>query len=175
MKKSYIVALIFIGVVLVGMIAYYFINKYGPGSDNAQVKKRVEYILESYGAKNHNSSTWSNFKPLETDLDAGYDAIYLCKTLRKETYDDEEIARKSILQGVVFDIEKVEKKDLNIIVTVEMTCVDKSTGTCCFVFERANGMWQLDPGYVMQALYVGNGIGGSGSIVGDILDYISAL
>ena len=109
MKKSYIIALIFIGVVLIGMVAFYFLNKYGPGSDNAQVKKRVEYILESYGAINHNSSTWSNYKPLETDLDIGTDCISLCYTLRKERYDTEELARQSILQGVVFDIEKVEK------------------------------------------------------------------
>lgn len=175
MKKSYIIALIFIGVVLIGMVAFYFLNKYGPGSDNAQVKKRVEYILESYGAINHNSSTWSNYKPLETDLDIGTDCISLCYTLRKERYETEELARQSILQGVVFDIEKVEKKDQYMIVTVELTCVDKTKGTCYFVFERTNGIWQLDPGYVREALYVGNGIGGTGTIVGDILDYLAAL
>ena len=175
MKKSYIVALIFIGVVLIGMVAFYFINKYGPGSDTAQVKKRVEYILESYGAVNHNGSTWSNYKPLETDLDCGVDPISLCYTLRKERYETEDLARKSILQGVVFDIDSVKEKDGYMIVTVDMTCVDKSKGTCYFVFERSAGMWKLDTTYVLQALYIGNGIGGTGTLVGDILDYIAAL
>ena len=46
MKKSYKIALVFIILAVVGIIAYYFISTYGPGSERAQIKKRVEYVLE---------------------------------------------------------------------------------------------------------------------------------
>ena len=74
MKKSYIIALIFIGILVIGMIAYYFISTYGPGSERAQMKKRVEYVLESYGAINHDDGTWSTYSNNPADLQANVSA-----------------------------------------------------------------------------------------------------
>ncbi|MBO4687347.1 MAG: hypothetical protein J5636_02430 [Clostridiales bacterium] len=177
MKKSYIVALICIGVVVIGMIAFYFISTYGPGSENAEIKKRVEYLLESYGARNDKSGTWSSYEPKEEDLDIGDSAIYLCKTLKRGKYETEEEARANLLAGVYFKIDKVEKEGKTYVVTVTMTRLDQSWGTAYIIFDydQLKGEYVLMKESGVQAMYVGNGIGGSGDIAGDILDYVISL
>ena len=175
MKKSYIAALIFIGVTLIAIIAYYFISTYGPGSENAQMKKRVEYILESYGAINSKDGTWSNYKPLETDLVGDTSAKGLASMVKRPRYDTEKETREGLLLGDTFKIEEVEKKDDYYVVTVTLKRVDGTNGTTYFIFEKIKGEWVLDPSCIDTAVYVGNGIGGSGDIIGDILDYVIAM
>lgn len=177
MKKSYIIALICIAVVVIGIIVYHVVSTYGPGSENAQIKKRVEYLLESYGARNDKGDTWSTYDPKEEDLDIGESAIYLCKTLKRGKYDTEEEAREHLLAGCYFKIEKVEKEDKTYLVTLRITRLDQSYGTAYIIFDydQLKGEWVLMPESAVQAMYVGNGIGGSGDIVGDILDYVVSL
>ena len=169
MKKSYIIASsIFLGLAVIGMIAYYCISTYGPGSDRAQMKKRVEYVLESYGAINHNSGTWSTYKPNEGDLRANVSSKSLCSMIKRETYETEAEARKAILLGVIFDIEEVKRYDDKYVVTVNLTRTDKTDGICYFIFERKTGEWVLDGRCIELAAYVGNGMGGSGSTLLDL-------
>ena len=177
MKKSYIIALICIVVVVVGIIVYHLISTYGPGSENAQMKKRVEYLLESYGAKNDKSGTWSSYDPKEEDLDIGTPATHLCSVLERGKYETEEEAREHLLAGVYFKIEKVEKENGYYMVEVTMIRLDQSRGTCYILFEydKLKGEWVLLPESAEQAMYVGNGIGGSGDIASDILDYVISL
>ncbi|MBR3032972.1 MAG: hypothetical protein IKH92_08135 [Clostridiales bacterium] len=172
MKKKYIVALVFIVLAVIGMIAYYCISTYGPGSERAQMKKRVEYVLESYGAINHNKSTWSNYSPDGSDLKLGSSCRTLCSSLRNETYESEDDARAALLTGVVFDIDDVEKNDGNYVVTVKLTRKDKTDGVCYFIFERTGGGWELKSQCLEQAIYVGNGIGGTGSTLMDLLSML---
>ena len=86
MKKSYIVALIFIGLCVIGMIVYHVVSTYGPGSENAQMKKRVEYALEAYGALNDGSSTWSTYTPTEADLACHVSCKNLCRMFDRGDY-----------------------------------------------------------------------------------------
>ena len=176
MKKSYIIALICIVVVVIGIIVYHLVSTYGPGSENAQIKKRVEYLLESYGARNDKSGTWSTYDPKEEDLDIGESAIYLCKSLKRGKYETEE-ARENLLAGVYFKIDKVEKEENTYLVTITMTRLDQSKGTAYIIFDydQLKGEWILMHESAVQAMYVGNGIGGSGDIVGEILDYVTSL
>lgn len=173
MKKSYKIALVFIILVVVGIVAYHFISTYGPGSERAQIKKRVEYVLESYGAINHNKGTWSSYSPDGSDLNFGGSCRDLCVSLRNEKYDNEEDARYALLAGVIFDIDDVEKKDDYYIVTVKLTCRDKTESVAYFIFEKKLGEWVLDVRCVEQAVYAGNGIGGSGSTLMDIMSILS--
>lgn len=173
MKKSYKIALVFIILAVVGIIAYYFISTYGPGSERAQIKKRVEYVLESYGAINHNKGTWSTYSPDGSDLKIGGSFRSLCASLKNETYDNEDDARYALLAGVIFDIDKVEKEEEYYIVTVDLTCRDKQNTVCYFIFERKSGEWVLNRQCVEQAVYAGNGIGGTGSTLLDIMQILS--
>lgn len=173
MKKSYIIALIFIGIIVIGMIAYYFISTYGPGSEHAQIKKRVEYVLESYGAINNNKGTWSTYSDNPADLQANVSCKSLAIMFDKGTFEEEEEARSYLLMGVIFDIEKVEKIDGKYAVTVELTRADKSDGICYFVFEKKTGEWVLDPSCIELAVYVGNGVAGTGSMLLDLKDLIA--
>ena len=177
MKKSYIITLIVIGVVIVGIIIFHLISTYGPGSENAQMKKRVEYVLESYGAKNDKSGTWSTYKPKETDLDIGASAISLCSAFNRGRFDTEEEARTHLLAGVYYKIDEVKKEGHTFVVSVVMIRLDQTRGTCYFIFEydKLKGEWVLDPETAELAMYVGNGIGGSGDLAGDILDAVISL
>lgn len=175
MKKKYIAAIICIILAVIGMIVYYCLSTYGPGSERAQIKKRVEYILESYGAVNHNRGTWSNYSPDGSDLKMGVSCSSLCSSLRNETYNNEDDARSALLVGVIFDIDDVERKDDKYIVTVNLTRKDKTDGVCYFIFSRESGEWKLNSQCVEQAIYVGNGLGGSGSTLLDIMDILSGL
>ena len=175
MKKSYIIALIFIGVTLIGFIAYYFISTYGPGSENAQMKKRVEYVLEAYGAINSKDGTWSTYDPGEDDLQSGSSAKSLASAVKRPRYDTEKETREGLLLGVLFTIEKVEKEEDYYLVTVTMKRMDGTNGTTYFIFEKVKGEWILNPECIDSAVLVGNGIGGSGDIIGDILDIALTL
>ncbi|MBP5416220.1 MAG: hypothetical protein J6Y58_01725 [Clostridiales bacterium] len=172
MKKRYIVAIVCILLAVAGMITYYCISTYGPGSDRAQIKKRVEFILESYGAINHNKGTWSSYSPDGSDLKMGASCKDLCLSLRNETYDNEDDARKALLVGVIFDIDEVEKREDKYVVTVKLTRKDKTDGFCYFVYYRQSAEWKLNSQCVEQAVYVGNGLGGSGSTLLDIMDIL---
>lgn len=176
MKKSYIIALIFIGILVIGMIAYYFISTYGPGSERAQMKKRVEYVLESYGAINHDDGTWSTYSNNPADLQANVSAKSMAVMFKKGSYEDEKEARESLLVGVIFDIDKVEKKDGKYVVTVELTLPDKRVDTCYFLFEKKLGDWEMDPRCIELAVYVGNGYGQKevNSLM-DILDLVTSM
>ena len=176
MKKSYIIALIIIGVIVLGVLGYGWFTSYGPGSDKAQVKKRVEYCLESCGAINHNGSTWSTYKPDESDLEIGLSPISLCNFLGKEKFEDEELARQALLMGVIFDIDDVTRRDDTYIVTVELKRLDGSTGKTYFVFNKNFGSWDLNPSCLENAIYVGNGYGGdSGNLVDMVLGLLGTL
>lgn len=176
MKKSYIVAIIIIGVIVLGILGYGWFTSYGPGSDRAQVKKRVECCLESCGAINHNRSTWSTYKPDETDLELGLSAISLCSYLDKGNFEDEELAREALLMGVIFDIDDVTRNDDTYVVTVELKRVDGSVGKCYFVFEKNFGSWDLYESCLENAVYVGNGYGGdSGNLVDMVYSLLQGL
>ncbi len=176
MKKSYIIATIIIGVVVLGMLGYGWYTSYGPGSVKAQLKKRVECCLESCGAINHNRSTWSTYKPDESDLELGPSAISLCKYLDKGTFEDEELARQALLMGVIFDIDDVKRNDDLYIVTVELTRADGSVGICYFVFEKNFGSWDLNELSLENAVYIGNGYGSDASgFIDLVFDLLKAL
>ncbi|MBQ5967249.1 MAG: hypothetical protein IJL60_05675 [Clostridiales bacterium] len=176
MKKSYIVAIIILGVIVLGMLGYGWYTSYGPGSDKAQVKKRVEYCLESCGGINHNRSTWSTYKPEETDLELGTSAINLCSYLDKGDFEDEELARQALLMGVIFDIDEVNRRDDTYIVTVELKRVDGTTGKCYFIFDKKFGSWDLNKSCLENAVYVGNGYGGdSGDLMNLVFSLLEAL
>jgi tRNA-binding EMAP/Myf-like protein len=78
-----------------------------------------------------------------------------------------------LLAGVIFDIDKVEKEEEYYIVTVDLTCRDKQNTVCYFIFERKSGEWVLNRQCVEQAVYAGNGIGGTGSTLLDIMQILS--
>ena len=176
MKKSYIVAIIILGVIVLGILGYGWFTSFGPGSDKAQVKKRVEYCLESCGGINHNGSTWSTYKPDETDLKLQSSAINLCKRFDKGTFEDEELARQALLMGVIFDIDDVTRKDDVYVVTVELKRLDGTIGKTYFIFEKNFGSWDLNESCLENAVYVGNGYGGeSGNIVDLVFDLLGSL
>ena len=176
MKKSYIIAIIVIAVVVLGMLGYGWFTSYGPGSTRAQLKKRVEYCLESCGAINHNGSTWSTYKCDESDLDLGMSAIDLCQSLGKGNFEDEELAREALMMGVIFDIDEIDTKDDYYIVTVDLTLADGTNSKCYFVFEKKFGSWDLDKSCLYSAVYAGNGYGGyGGSFLDMVFDILEAL
>lgn len=163
MKKSYIVASILIVLVVIGMIAFAIYNKYGPNSDQAILKGRVEYMLESCGALNAKEDTWSNYKPNDMDLNT-IDPMYLAAYLGKTGYTNAQEARETLLQGVFFEITEVKNRDGKYTIMVEFTRPDQSKTKAFFVFVKEAGGWAMDStSYLETAIYVGNGIGGNGN------------
>lgn len=174
MKKSNLIALIIIIVALVSIIGVYYVTTYGPLSERAQIKKRVEYVMESYGAENDGKSTWSTYSPDGSDLKTDLSYTALCVQFERGEYDTEEEAHANLLTGVVFDIDSVEKKDGLYVVTVNLDLPNETADRVCyFVFEKVSGDWVLDKQCIEQAIYAGNGIGGSTGVITDIFDQLA--
>ena len=174
MKKSYIIASIAIAVVFIGILGYYLFDKYGPGSDKAMMKGRIEYMLESCGCINKGKDTWSNYKGDPKHI-AISNPRELAEYLHNEKFNSDEDARKSLMLGSYFKIKDTTHKDDYYVFTVEIIRSDGSTADALFVFEKQGSSWVMDNRSLENAVYIANGQPGDVTSIGGILDLVTSL
>ncbi len=174
-NKKYIVCGIAIVVIVIAIFVVSLFSEHGPSSSKALMKGCVEYIMKEYGAEKDGKDSWSNYKENKDDLklDKG-SAVDLCRTLGKADVEEEEDARKYVLQGVSYTIQKCEVYDDIGLVTVEMELPTTVKATSTFTFNYKAGNWKVDPESVYSVLSAGNGIGGSGNYITDIFDALAS-
>ncbi len=174
MKKSYIIASIAIAVVFVAILGVYLFDKYGPGSDKAMLKGRIEYMLESCGCINKGKDTWSNYKGNPNHITISNPRL-MAESLHNEKFDSDDAARASLMLGTYFKIKDTTHKDNYYVFTVEIIRKDGSTGNALFVFEKQGGSWVMDDYCLENAVYIANGRAGDVTSIGGILDLVTSL
>lgn len=174
-NKKYVYCAIGVIVVVIGIFIAHLISEHGPSSPKAMMKGCVEFVMKEYGAEEDGKSSWSSYKDNETDLklEKG-SAIEICHILNRGDFEEEADARKHVLQGVTYTIEKCEIYDDTGLVTINMDSSVKGNAVGTFEFKYFAGDWKIDKESVYSVLMAGNGIGGSGNHITDIFDALAS-
>lgn len=174
-NKKYVYCAIGVIVIVIAIFITHLISEHGPSSPKAMMRGCVEYVMKEYGAENKGKDAWSNYKDNESDLklEKG-SAIEICRILDRGDFDEESDARKYVLQGVTYSIEKCEVYDDTGLVTINMDSPAKGKAVGTFEFKCFSGEWKIDKESVYSVLMAGNGIGGSGNHITDIFDALAS-